>query len=97
MQYNPRLIVEQALTTEKSVLMREHNHCVAFKVAMEADKLQVKRAVEELFRVKVLNVRTMVMRGKTKRLGRFTGRRPSWKKALVTIRPEDHIELFEKV
>jgi large subunit ribosomal protein L23 len=97
MRYDPHVIVERALTTEKSLNLREGKHCVTFQVAVGADKLQVKRAIEELFKVKVLGVRTMMMRGKKKRLGRFEGRRPAWKKAMVTIRKEDHIELFEKV
>lgn len=97
MRYDPRLIIEQALTTEKSVNLREGHNTIAFRVAKDADKLQIGRAVEELFGVKVTGVRTMVMRGKTKRLGRFEGRRPGWKKALVTLRKGDHIELFEKV
>lgn len=96
MKYDARVIVEKALTTEKSLNQREHQNCVAFKVASQADKLQIKRAVEEIFKVKVIDVRTMMVRGKEKRMGRFAGRRPSWKKALVTIRKEDHVELFEK-
>ena len=97
MRYDPRSVVERALTTEKSLNLRERGNCVAFKVALDADKIQVKRAIEELFKVKVVSVRTMVMRGKKKRLGRFEGRRPAWKKALVTLREGDHIGLFEKV
>ncbi|MBD3298957.1 MAG: 50S ribosomal protein L23 [candidate division Zixibacteria bacterium] len=97
MQYDPRRVLLHALTTEKSLNLRERGNCVAFRVALDADKLQVQRAVEEMFNVKVTSVRTMVVRGKKKRLGRFEGRRPFWKKALVTLRKEDHIELFEKV
>ena len=97
MRYDPHAIVERALTTEKSLNLREGQNCVTFKVAIDADKLQVKRAIEELFKVKVVDVRTMMMRGKKKRLGRFEGKRPAWKKALVTLRKDDHIELFEKV
>ncbi len=97
MKYDARAIVHKALTTEKSLNQREKKSCVAFRVATEADKLQIKRAIEELFKVKVIHVRTMVVRGKLKRLGRFAGRCPSWKKALVTIRSSDHVELFEKV
>jgi large subunit ribosomal protein L23 len=96
-KYDPHIVIERALTTEKSLNLRERGNCVAFRVAQNADKIQIKRAVEELFKVKVVGVRTMVMRGKTKRLGRFEGQRPSWKKALVTLRDGDHIELFEKV
>jgi large subunit ribosomal protein L23 len=97
MKYDPHLIVRKALTTEKSLNLREGQHCYAFEVAGDANKLQVGRAIEELFKVKVLNVRTVNVRGKVKRLGRFTGRRASWKKAYVTIHPEGHIELFERV
>jgi large subunit ribosomal protein L23 len=97
MKYDAHTIVERALTTEKSLDQREKRNCVAFKVAPQADKLQIKRAIEELFKVKVVDVRTMIVRGKEKRMGRFSGRRPAWKKALVTIRQGDHIELFEKV
>jgi len=96
MKYNAHAIVERALTTEKSLDHREKRNCVAFQVATGADKLQIKRAVEELFKVKVVDVHTMMVRGKEKRLGRFAGRRPSWKKALVTVRKGDHVELFEK-
>lgn len=97
MRYDPHTVVERALTTEKSLNLREGQNCVTFKVAVGADKLQVKRAIEELFKVKVVDVRTMLMRGKKKRLGRFEGQRPAWKKALVTLRKDDHIALFEKV
>jgi large subunit ribosomal protein L23 len=96
-KYDPHSVIERALTTEKSLNLREHGNCVAFRVAIAADKIQIKRAVEELFKVKVVGVRTMVIRGKTKRLGRFEGRRASWKKALVTLHEGDHIGLFEKV
>lgn len=96
MQYDPHSVVERALTTEKSLNLRERGNCVAFRVAMDSDKIQIKRAIEELFKVKVVNVHTMIMQGKRKRLGRFEGRRPAWKKALVTLRKGDHIELFEK-
>ena len=97
MRYDPHTVIERALTTEKSLNLREGQNCVTFKVAVGADKVQIKRAIEELFKVKVVEVRTMMMRGKKKRLGRFVGRRPAWKKALVSLRKEDHIELFEKV
>jgi large subunit ribosomal protein L23 len=97
MKYDPHLIVRKALTTEKSLNLRESQHCYAFEVACDANKLQVGQAIEELFKVKVLDVRTVNVRGKMKRLGRFTGRRAAWKKAYVTIHPEGHIDLFEKV
>lgn len=97
MKYDPRLIVRRALTTEKSLNLRETQHCYTFEVAPDANKLQIERAVEELFKVKVLKVRTINVRGKLKRLGRFTGKRAARKKAYVTIHSEGHIDLFEKV
>jgi len=97
MRYDPHQIIRRALTTEKSLNLREGKNCFAFEVAADANKLQIEQAVNELFKVKVTNVRTMNVRGKLKRLGRFVGKRPASKKAYVTIRPEDHIELFEKV
>ncbi|HEX9750399.1 MAG TPA: 50S ribosomal protein L23 [candidate division Zixibacteria bacterium] len=96
MKYDPRHIVLRALTTEKSLNLRESQHCYAFEVAADANRLEIGRAVAELFKVEVTDVRTMNVRGKTKRLGRFEGKRPAGKKAYVTIRPGGHIELFEK-
>lgn len=96
MKIDARTIVKRALTTEKSLNLREGQHCYAFEVASDANRLDIGRAVEELFKVKVVAVRTMSVRGKLKRLGRFVGKRPAWKKAYVTIAPEGHVELFEK-
>ena len=96
MSTNPRTVVRRALTTEKSLNLREKQHCYAFEVAPDATKLEIGQAVAELFKVKVLNVHTINLPGKLKRMGRFAGRRPAKKKAYVTIAPEGHIELFEK-
>jgi len=96
MRRDPHRVVRRALTTEKSVILRENRHCFAFEVDPDANKLEIGRAVEELFNVKVLAVRTINVRGKLKRLGRYAGRRPARKKAYVTIHPEGHIALFEK-
>ena len=81
--------------TEKSILQKEIRNQVTFVVEPNANKIEIKRAVEELFKVTVLQVHTINMRGKKKRLGRFTGRRPNWKKAMVTLQDGDHIEYFE--
>ena len=70
---------------------------VVFEVARDANKIEIRRAVEKLFKVSVTDVRTLVVRGKVKRVGRFTGQRPSWKKAFVTLKPGDNIEFFEGV
>jgi len=81
--------------TEKTVIQKEAGYQVTFLVDRDANKIEIKRAVESLFKVTVLKVNTVGMRGKKKRMGRFTGRRPDWKKALVTLKEGDRIEYFE--
>ena len=92
-------IVIQPLITEKSTLRREQGEVYCFKVRADANKIEIAKAVEELFaknKVKVSGVRTSHVRGKTKRMGRFLGRKPDWKKAWVTLEPGSKgIELFE--
>jgi large subunit ribosomal protein L23 len=95
MRRDPRTIILAPVVTEKMARARETQNEVAFKVAGDANKIEIKRAVEELFNVKVRTVRTLSMHGKLKRLGRFEGRRASWKKAIVTLRQGDSIEYFE--
>ena len=103
-------IIKRPLLTEKSARLREtgggssaavegeaHAQQVLFEVARDANKIDVRRAVESLFKVTVTDVRTLIVRGKEKRVGRFSGRRPSWKKAFVTLKPGDNIEFFEGV
>ncbi len=90
-------VIKRPLITEKSTLLKEQGEYVSFEVDRRASKLQIKRAVEEIFKVKVMNVRTMIVPGKSKRLGRSSGRVPSWKKALVKLRDGDKIEFFEGV
>jgi large subunit ribosomal protein L23 len=68
-----------------------------FEVASDANKVDIRRAVEKLWNVNVLRVRTSVVRGKEKRVGRFVGRRASWKRAVVTLAPGQNIEFFEGV
>jgi len=103
-------VIMRPLLTEKSPRLREtggaaaapaegesYAQKVVFEVARDANKVEVARAVETLFKVSVTSVRTLVVRGKEKRVGRFAGRRPSWKKAFVTLKPGDNIEFFEGV
>jgi large subunit ribosomal protein L23 len=94
---DPRTIVRKALITEKGTVMREVRHVYTFEVAREANKIEIQRAIESIFRVKVAEVRTMQVRGKEKRMGRFAGRRNDWKKALITLQPDQKIELFEQI
>ncbi len=91
---NLRLLKRPHLT-EKSILQKELGNQVTFEVDTGANKIQIKQTVEEQFKVAVLNVHTINTRGKKKRLGRFMGRRPNWKKAIVTLKEGDRIEYFE--
>jgi len=92
-----RTILKRPLLTEKSTALQEHRNQVAFEVDRDANKIQIKNAVESRFDVKVDKVRTMNMQGKLKRMGRFEGRRSSWKKAIVTLAKGQTIEFFENV
>jgi large subunit ribosomal protein L23 len=86
------------LITEKSTLQRDDTNTVAFEVDRKANKIDVKRAVEAQFKVKVAEVRIASMHGKVRRQGRFEGRRPDWKKAYVRLAEgEKTIEFFEGV
>jgi large subunit ribosomal protein L23 len=90
-------IVLQPLLTEKGTRLKEEANQYLFRVAPRANKVEIKQAIEELFKVTVLDVRTLRVEGKVKRLGRFQGRRPSWKKAVATLKPGDSIDLYEGV
>lgn len=93
----PRTIVRRALITEKGTTLRELRNQYHFEVARDANKIEIKHAVEAIFSVKVEHVRTMQMRGKVKRQGRYLGKRSDWKKAVVTLQPDQKIELFEQI
>ncbi len=88
-------VIVRPIISEKAERAREASRQYAFEVHREATKIQVKGAVEKLFGVKVTGVRTNVARGKNKRVGRFLGRRPNWKKAIVTLKEGDTIAHFE--
>ncbi len=85
------------LITEKSTLQKEMNNQIAFAVNPRANKIEISQAVEQAFKVKVIKVRTIKMKGKKRRMGRTFGKQPDWKKAIVTLAPGDHIEFFEGV
>jgi large subunit ribosomal protein L23 len=97
MNREPRLIVRRALISEKGTRMREKQNGYLFEVARDANKIEIKRAIESIFNVKVDTVRTIRVHGKPKRQGRYAGHRPDWKKALVTLKKGQAIELFEQV
>lgn len=94
---NPREVIVRPLMTEKSLRLKEARNAVSFQVVPDATKVEVRQAVEAIFNVRVTAVRTATVRGKLKRMGRFQGRRPSWKKAVVTLAPGHKIELIEGV
>ena len=106
----PQSVIKRPLLTEKSARLREtggaaesvaegeeYAQQIVFEVARDANKIEIRNAVQSLFKVTVSGVRTIIVRGKEKRVGRFTGRRPAWKKAIVTLKPGDNIEFFEGV
>jgi large subunit ribosomal protein L23 len=106
----PQTVIKRPLLTEKSARLREtggaaeaptegdeYSQQVVFEVAKDANKIEIRHAVQSLFNVTVTGVRTLVIRGKQKRVGRFSGQRPAWKKAFVTLKAGDNIEFFEGV
>lgn len=92
---DPRQVIVRPLVTEKSMRIKEERNAVTFQVVPDANKVEIRHAVETIFNVKVAQVRTATVRGKLKRMGRFQGRRSSWKKAVVTLAPGHKIELVE--
>jgi len=89
-------IIRRPLITEKSTEQREERNIIAFEVHRDANKIEVKRAVEAQFKVKVAEVRIARVHGKVRRQGKFVGRRPDWKKAYVRlVAGEKQIEFFE--
>ncbi|TMQ57024.1 MAG: 50S ribosomal protein L23 [Candidatus Eisenbacteria bacterium] len=97
MNREPRTIVRRAMISEKGTRLREKQNGYLFEVSRDANKIEIKRAIESIFNVKVDSVRTIRVHGKPKRMGRFAGHRPDWKKALVTLKKGQTIELFEQV
>jgi large subunit ribosomal protein L23 len=95
--HNLHEVIVRPLVTEKSTGQLERTGAYTFVVAKDANKVEIAQAIEKLFNVKVRDVRTMQYRGKERRLGRFIGRRPGWKKAIVKLREGDSIEIFEGV
>lgn len=106
----PQSIIKRPLLTEKTARLREtggaddrpaegdeYAQQVVFEVVRDANKVEIRNAIQSLFKVDVLHVRTLVARGKDKRVGKFSGRRPAWKKAVVTIKAGQTIAFFEGV
>ncbi|MFN7684941.1 MAG: 50S ribosomal protein L23 [Oligoflexia bacterium] len=88
-------VIKRPIISEKSTAQMEVANRYAFEVAAQASKPEIKDAVQRLFNVRVKDVRTMVMHGKLKRLGRFENKRSNWKKALVTLADGQKIDFFQ--
>lgn len=98
MNKDPYEIIIRPVITEKSTMLKEKNRDVCFEVAMDANKSEIKKAVEFLFKVKVESVRTQIKVGKERRMGRTAGMTKNWKKAFVRLKEgEKMIEYFEAV
>ena len=95
MKREPYDVLLQPLLTEKITALRETANKVAFLVRRDANRIEIKRAVESALKVKVERVNILNMAGKTKRLGRFAGKRPDWKKAIVTLKAGEKLEIYE--
>ena len=87
-------VIRRPLITEKTSILREDGRTLVFQVAPDANKIEIKRAVEQLFGAKVASVRTSIAHGKIKRQGRFAGQRPDWKKAYVKLRAGEKMPEF---
>lgn len=90
-----RHILKTNITTERTALLRERNNEYVFEVDRRASKYQIKEAVEQAFKVKVDSVRTTIVAGKPRRVGRFEGKTATWKKAFVRLKKNEVITIFE--
>lgn len=94
---NPYDIIKRPVITEKTNIQKEENNQVTFEVDRQANRLEIGRAIEKIFSVKVAKTRTLHVSGKVKRRGRILGKRKNWKKAVVTLMPGERIDFFEGV
>lgn len=94
---NPYHVIKRPLITEKTTIQKESSNQVTFEVDRQANRIEVQKAVEQIFNVDVSQVRTQQVKGKFKRRGRTIGKRRDWKKAIVTLTPGQRIDFFEGV
>ena len=90
-------IIIRPLITEKTSIQKEMFNKVTFEVDRRANRIEIKKAIQTIFNVRVASVKTMQITGKTKQRGRITGKRRDWKKAIVTLLPGERIDFFEGV
>lgn len=88
-------VIKKPLITEKTTIEKDNRNVVALVVNKDANKIQIKAAAEQLFKVQVSGVRTVTVAGKVRRFGRFEGKRSNWKKAYVTLHKDSNIDFFE--
>jgi large subunit ribosomal protein L23 len=88
-------ILKRPLLTEKSTTQKDSLNKLFFHVDRRANKIEIRQAVEQIFKVDVVDVTTLTMSGKVKRVGRILSKRPDWKKAIVTIKPGQQVKFFE--
>ncbi len=93
----PHHLIKGPIITEKTHSLKGMGNKVAFRVDVKANKIEIRKIVEEVFKAKVLAVNTVKMKGKKKRLGRSEGIRPDWKKAIVTLAPGEKLSGFEAI
>ena len=90
-------IIRRPIITEKGSSLKDDCNQIVFEVDRQANKPEIRKAVEKLFKVTVLAIQTQNRKGKPKRVGRFAGRRKNWKKAIITLKEGDRVEFFEGV
>ncbi|NQV17839.1 MAG: 50S ribosomal protein L23 [Armatimonadetes bacterium] len=91
----PRQIIISPMMTEKTTSLQDQNNCYTFKVSLNANKIEIQKAIERIFDVTVESVNTIKQRGKVKRMGRYSGKRADWKKAIVKLKAGNSISDFE--
>ena len=91
----PHEIIKKPLITEKTSIQKETLNQLSFEVDRRANRIEIRRAIETIFKVRVASVKTMQITGKTKQRGRIVGKRRDWKKAIVTLMPGERIDFFE--
>ena len=90
-------IIKRPLITEKTSIQKAVSNQLSFEVDRRANRIEIKKAIEDIFKVNVANVRTMQVKGKVKRRGRIVGKRRNWKKAIVKLMPGERIEFFDGI
>ena len=90
-------VLSRPVVTEKTTIQKEDNNQISFRVRVDANKIEIRKAVEKLLGVKVTAVNTLITRGKSRRMGRQIGRRSNWKKAIVTLAPGEDVEFFDAI